>query len=528
MSTQVFDIEKIIAPLADGKPPCGELAKYEPEYESAEREVAKQEGVTPLPVNWAQVLDFSKTVLESKSKDLLMASYLCFALFNLKGYPGLASGLKAYLALVKNYWEDVFPEKRRMRGRIATVTWLTEKLNRAMDKRPPESGDGPALTEGIAALEELGQFFTEQLARDAPDLNIILRVLREYARECERANTATAPAAAPASPSVVGPVVIASEDDVPKALRPCQVTVFSAAAFIRGRKLEDPRSYRLMRVGAWLTVDQLPSHKEGITQFTAVPPAVVQKYAAYVAEKKYAQLIPEVEESFSKSPFWLDAHRLTANALEGLGASHAPARQTVINELALFLRRLPEALHLKYSDATPWANDQTRLWIEQEVMAVKDTKGRAGAMNLAAAGEEAPWVVAQAEAKQLAAKGKITEALALFHDGYAQSSAQRARFCWGLMQARFCLDAGLAHVALPQLEYLDQMSVRFSLEEWEPNLSMEVARVLLVCYAQTAEKNKKLKEPLAPKVEQLFARICRLDLNAALQMESKISQQQSV
>ena len=525
MSTQVFDIEKIIAPLADGKPPCGESATYEPEYESAQREVAKQEGVTPLPVNWAQVLDFSKTILESKSKDLLMASYLCFALFSLKGYSGLASGLKAYLALVKNYWEDLFPEKRRMRGRTATVTWLTEKLNRAMEKRSPESGEGPAITEAIAALEELDKFFTEQLAREAPDVNIILRILRGHARELEHAATAaTAPAAAPVSGSVAGLVVIASEEDVPKALRPCQVTVFSAAAFIRGKKLEDPRSYRLTRVAAWLTVDQLPTHKEGITPLTAVPPAVVQKYATYVTEKKYALLISEVEESFSKSPFWLDAHRLTANALEGLGASHAQARQAVINELALFLRRLPEALHLKFSDSTPWANDQTRLWIEQEVMAVKDAGARAGTMNLAAAGEEAPWVVAQTEANQLAAKGKITEALALFHDGYAQSSAQRARFCWGLMQARFCLDAGLPHVALPQLEYLDQMSTRFALEEWEPNLSMEVARVLLVCYAQTAEKNKKLKETQAPKVEQLFARICRLDLNAALQMEPKLSQ----
>ncbi|MBI3776775.1 MAG: type VI secretion system protein TssA, partial [Gammaproteobacteria bacterium] len=492
--------------------------------------VAKQEGITPLPVNWEQVLNLSKIVLETKSKDIMMASYLCFALFDRKSYAGLASGLKACTALVKNYWEDIYPEKKRMRGRIAAITWLAEKLERAMEQRRPDTGDGPVLAESIATLEELDKFLTEQLASESPDLNKLLRLLRDFARDSERAATAAvaAPAATAATSEAAGPSVVATEQDLPKALRQCQATVRSAAGFIRSQKLEDPRSYRLTRIGAWLMIDQMPMQTNGVTQLTAVPTAVTQKYAAYAAEQKHAVLIPEVEESFSKSPFWLDAHRLTANALEALGASHAQARQTVINELALFLRRLPGLANLKYSDGTPFANDQTRLWIEQEVTAAKDSGSRSGTMNLAAAGEEAPWVVAHNEAKQLAAKGKMDEALTVFHNGYAQSSAQRARFCWGLVQARFCLDAGLAHVALPQLEYLDQMSTRFALEEWEPALSLEVARVLLVCYAQTAEKNKKLKDALTSKAEQLYARICRLDLNAALQMELKVFQQQTV
>ena len=526
MSTQVFNIEKIIAPLTGGKP-CGESAKYEPEYESLELEIAKQEGITPLPVDWGQVLSLSQIVLESKSKDLLIASYMCFALFDRKGYAGLASGLKACLALVKNYWEDVYPEKKRMRGRIAAIEWLAAKLERAMEQRRPDSGDGPVLAESIAALEELDKFFTGQLAREAPDVNKVLRLLREFAREGERAAAAavSTPTVTPASSEAAGPAVVANEQDLPKVLRQCQAMVRSAAAFIRSQKLEDPRSYRLTRIGAWLMIDQMPMQQNGVTQLAAVPAAVVQKYTAYVTEQKFSVLIPEVEESFSKSPFWLDAHRLTANALETFGASHAQARQTVLNELALFLRRLPELPNLKYADGTPFANEQTRLWIEQEVMTVKDSGGSAaGATSSAASGEDAPWAAAQIQAKQLAAKGKMPEALALFQSGYAQSPAQRARFCWGLAQARFCLGAGLVHAALPQLEYLEQLSTRHALEEWEPALSLEVARVLLVCYAQTAEKNKKMKDSLAPKAEQLFARICRLDLSAALKTELKVFQ----
>lgn len=525
MSTQVFDIEKIIAPLEGGKP-CGELAKYEPEYEGVELEVAKQEGITPLPVDWGKVLSLAQTVLESKSKDLMMASYLCFALFDRKGYAGLATGLKAGLGLVKNYWEDMYPEKKRMRGRIAAFEWLTGKLERAMEQRRPASGDGPMLTESITALEELETFLSGQLEREAPDLNKITRVLREFARDLERAAAAATAAAtaAPATAEAGGLVQVGSEQDVPKALRQCQTMLRSVAAFIRNQKLEDARSYRLTRLGAWLLIDQMPAQQNGVTPLSAVPAAIVQKYNAYLAEKQYSALIPEVEESFSKSPFWLDAHRYTATALESFGPSHAQARETVINELALFLRRLPELVKLKYSDGTPFANEQTRLWIDQEVTPTHEAEGANSGASSAVPGEEAPWRAAQSEAKKLAAKGKLADALALFQTGNMQSGSQRARFCWGLAQARFCLDTGQAQAALPQLEYLEQQGGRYALEEWEPGLSLEVAQVLLVCYAQLVEKNKKMKDTLAPKVDQLYARICRLDLNAALQTELKAFQ----
>jgi type VI secretion system protein VasJ len=242
-----------------------------------------------------------------------------------------------------------------------------------------------------------------------------------------------------------------------------------------------------------------------------------------VTEQKFATLIPEVEESFAKSPFWLDAHRLTAVALENLGPAYAAAKAVVISELASFLRRLPELPTFKFADGTPFANEQTRLWIEQEVL----TGGGAGGAPSTAAGgesEAAPWLAGQAQAKQLAVKGKLAEALDLLRAGAQQSQSQRERFGWELAQAKFCIDAGMQQVALPQLEHLDRQTEKFALDDWEPVLSLEVARLLLLCYAQSAEKNKKLKEAYAPKAESLYARICRLDINAALKLDMKAFQ----
>ncbi|WP_171899633.1 hypothetical protein [Candidatus Marithrix sp. Canyon 246] len=49
---------------------------------------------------------------------------------------------------------------------------------------------------------------------------------------------------------------------------------------------------------------------------------------------------------------------------------------------------------------------------------------------------------------------------------------------------------------------------RFNLEEWEPTLSVEVARLLLMC----KDTNR-----------QLYARLCRLDVASALTLEKNVT-----
>jgi type VI secretion system protein VasJ len=523
VSAQPVDIEKIVAPLAGAKP-CGESAKYEPEYENLEAEIAKESGITPKPVDWSHVQRNAQAILETKSKDLLVGAYLAYALFDKRGYAGLAGGLKVLRAFVQNFWEDVYPEKKRMRGRVAAFEWLGSKLERAIEQNRPAAGEAAALAECTAVFEELGKLLETQLGRDAPDMSKAQRLLREHAREAERPAPPSTPppGAAAAGGGAAGPISVATEQDVPKALRAIQATARAVASFIRAQKLEDPRSYRMTRIGAWILIDQLPQQQNGVTPLAAVPPAVVQKYNGYITEQKFAVLLPEVEESFAKAPFWLDAHRLTAVALENLGPAYAAARTVVIGELAAFLKRLPELLNYKFSDGTPFANEQTRLWIEQEVLA----GGGEGAAAASGAGESesAPWLAGQTQAKQLAVKGKVGDALDLLRAGAQQSQSQRERFGWELAQAKFCIEAGMQQVALPQLEHLDRQTEKFALDDWEPALSLEVARLLLLCYAQSAEKNKKLKETYGPKAESLYARICRLDINAALKLDMKAFQ----
>ncbi len=48
-------------------------------------------------------------VLSEKSKDIRVASYLCFALWQQESFAGLAEGLSAIEILVRDFWDGLLP-----------------------------------------------------------------------------------------------------------------------------------------------------------------------------------------------------------------------------------------------------------------------------------------------------------------------------------------------------------------------------------------------------------------------------------
>ena len=119
----------------------------------------------------------------------------------------------------------------------------------------------------------------------------------------------------------------------------------------------------------------------------------------------------------------------------------------------------------------------------------------------------------------MAGNGKLPEAATLFQKGIAKASRQRQRFLWRLRLAKVCMQSGKPQLAQPQLESLDEEVGRFGLEEWEPELSLEVIHQLLLCRQRIAAA----KQDQSPEVERqlhvLYQRLCKLDVNAALEVE---------
>ena len=261
----------------------------------------------------------------------------------------------------------------------------------------------------------------------------------------------------------------------------------------------------MARIATWLLVDQPPPHNDGVTQLQPPPAERRKQLAGKVEQRQFGDVIPELEQTLARAAFWFDGQRLVASVLQAMGADYAAARDVVIAEVGHVLRRLPELLDLKFADGTPFADAQTRMWLQNEVLVAgsEDERG-------AAEGEAAPWDAAAAAARAALMKGDAASAFASFEQGLAGSSG-RNRLCWRLSLASLLVQSGRAAVAVPLLEAAEADLQRVNLEEWEPNLCASLYRLLVAAYAKAGAKNDDAKRELA------YARLCSLDPINAMQ-----------
>ena len=513
-----------------GDNPTGASIRYEPEFENIETEVNKLHSVHQEQVAWDVVINTGTAILGEKSKDLTVACYLCLGLFEKHGYTGLNTGLIILRDMITHFWDGMYPELRRLRARAGAVSWLAEKMGGALAKSPPGGGDREAVTSAFQLVGEIDAKLGELMQGQDYSLMDLYRPLKEFQRDLQQKETAqqskptqSAPAAGGASsaPADLGTVAVTSKEEAQKVTRGCQAAIKTLSGYLRQQKLSDPAPYRMLRFSTWIVIDRLPPNNNGETQLPATANEKQLAFESLLDAGEYAKLINESEEMLTRAPFWLDVHRYTAAALQQLGDEYGAARSAVVSVLAEFVGRLPGLLELRFQGGTPFADDATRAWIESEI---KSIGGGNSADTPAAAHTETvnePWTEIFQQAKQLKVKKKLKEALALFQTGRVTAPNERERFLWDLTQARFCFESGLVELALPQLDHLDRQIERFSLEEWEPGLSVSVARLILMCNDKSNEGTKSRLAGLADRVERARARLYRLDPSSALDLQKK-------
>ena len=120
-------------PINDDQPSGAEV-RYEPEFEELQAEIDK----LSIPsasggLDWQKVSDLAAKILAEKSKNLLVASYLAVSQVHLNQIDGLALGLNIIHDLLDRYWENLFPPKKRLRGRIGAIEWWVEKIAAALE-----------------------------------------------------------------------------------------------------------------------------------------------------------------------------------------------------------------------------------------------------------------------------------------------------------------------------------------------------------------------------------------------------------
>ncbi|MGA1826157.1 MAG: type VI secretion system domain-containing protein [bacterium] len=420
-----------LQPIADDKP-TGNSARYASEFDILGAEILKLESNEPDSIDWAKVEELSVFILQTISKDLLVASFLCEALFIQQNFDGLSIGFTILRDMLKEYWDSLFPEIDRMKGRISAIEWLIKQLSASI----PQKNSGPSNRQRVIECsnlwEEIDALLQEKLKDNTPDSSKIKDLFQNRVKEQEKDTCG--------SPRI---------SDTKKALLHAQATLIRIAALIRTKHPENPLPYRIVRAVTWMMLDHLPPAKNQITDIQEISSSIRTSIEKDLQSKDWLKVINCVEDIFVKYPFsfWLEGHKYSIQAMEKLGPSYSKARLVIIEEFAHFIRRFPDIVTLRFSNGAPFASEQTKQWIKNEIACgtgpIKDTDF-------------------------------------------------------------------------------------FSLEHWDPVLSVEVIYLLLHCYyrgiqKETGETPKVLDEEMRKKCSQLYGRLCQLDLEKALQMEKIIS-----
>ncbi len=542
--------------------PSGEDVRYDPVYEDLLSEIEKLASPTSQGgIDWNKIAKLAEELLREKTKNILIASYLFVAVLNSRGAEMLPPLMIMYRGIIENFWDSLFPPKKRKKARINALDWWLEKLLTAIDSFPEDT----ALEEEdkislMAELQGLDDFLAQNLD-DAPLLHQLRNRLDaiaiipkpepeipapEKSEEASAPETETAalaenggeaartesekdsaPEKAPeaesaeikkAPPPPAPPKTAPAENAEDLQGEPEQILrrgldmLRRAATLLMQKNPSDPTSYRLNRISAWLNIKTLPPARKGETH---LPPPMDQEKEALrglYERGNFSALLESAESRVGQYLFWTDLSRYVAESLMHLG--HTAAQKVVEEETAAYVKRLPGIENLTFSDGTAFADEETKEWLREIVSSAEGSAGSAGNT-----GDEEQVRIAEIykDAMSLAKEGKAAEALELLQKHSKETNSRRAGLLWRIHFVRLLLYLKKPRLAIPHAEELLAELDRYAIEIWDPDLALNA---LIQIYETFRPRNGEPENEENGKQcsEAVLDRISRLHPAAALRL----------
>lgn len=418
-----------------------------------------------------------------------------------------------------------------------------------------------ALTASTELLDQLGAFHEDKYGDDYPALNKLTATIDEVkqvvsallyekrktdpdpvaveAAEAEPEEEAfvpdepepveeEAPVAAPVRAAAPTPKAAKASGfgGMPTTAEQAQAAVLGGAVFLQGEAAASPAPYLIcsgLRFGETRLEGSYPA-----SDFAVAPPTETRQLLRRLAnEGNWDELLKSSLRTLIEpcARAWLDLHRYIWRAASSNGQD-ALAKAVVATVRGL-LQDIPELRSWSMDDDTPVGNAETQQWIDAEVLPP--------APELVVVTEEEPAVEAApvytpppspaADAGEPARPAIYDEAVALLKAKRAGEAIQllvrdaelqpsgRSKFQRRVQVAQLCLAAGQGTIAYPILQELSREAERRGLETWETGQMLaQPLALLLKCLDRRGSPPEEK--------EALFERLCRLDPQAALDLNS--------
>jgi type VI secretion system protein VasJ len=533
-------LEGLTAPIDGG---VGRDVSYDASFEGMKAEVDKLQSLEGGRVDWAAVVSAAEQILESESKDFRVVLYYGVGLSQTSGAPGVFDGLVVLDALIEKFWEPMYPPLKRPRARGNVCSWFNDFTAPVVDAWTPTLADRDV---GLG-LERIFRRVDGELADKLGDAYPGMTALREAIRRLVQRLPAEAPPPPPppppsppkaeaapassASPASTGGAAesgeVAAADEVPTStgggggyspddivdsgsaytvLAEISPVLKRAAQVFRDENAASPEAHRLVRIATLLFLNAPLPAEAGETTIDPPDATAIEQATALHASQDWEALARLAEETTAAMPLWLDGHCHAARAYENLGEPYDGARRVIEGEIAALALRSPGIVDLRFAGGTPFATDDAKAWIAGL------TSGGGGGGGGASKDPVAKAVV---QAQELLAAEQLPQAVALLQRTASSAASPMVRFRAKLEGAKILLVAGFADLARAQLEGLDRLVERHRLDEWDPDLAVQLYATLYRAQRLAGHADSEVPEVRA-RVLATWERLCQLDGAAAL------------
>jgi len=553
--SKVIGPDRVLGPTFDailtpfeGDAPYGSDVTYGERCDGITEEIQKLTAATSkeISIDWKRVRTLCIEVLTEESKDLRVACYLAVALFRTDGYPGARDGLDIIHAYVADHWEGIFPPVKKRARRANDLRFVIDRLPPLVDELDPKPEDFEYLHAMVASVPLLADLARDLLLEKDPRFGELISSLKKRAAE------APAPAPPEPAPSPETPKPTESEEGAddgatseasaaaappspaaPTAAPEITIETNASAAAIRSqiagavKPLRDseplsPVPYRILRLLKWDGITGPTA--AGRTQLSGPRSSDLNALQIMHGASNWPALLDKSENLFKSGLTWfLDLQHYTALSLENMDPAGAAslAAGAVKNATNQALKRNPILVDCLFIDDTPFASDETRVWLAEiategtRVGVTRGSPGTGGPSGLEAGDVD--------KAIKLLREKKLSEGMEVLQRGVENARGPRAQFRARLDAATACLDSNQASWARPMLESLEREIGALTFELWEKPWAIELHQLLAICYGRLAKTTTgDQQERCETRLNEIKDALLRLDMQAAAAIDESI------
>ncbi|WP_027362150.1 type VI secretion system protein TssA [Halodesulfovibrio aestuarii] len=461
---------RITQPISENSP-VGERLLDDSLLDFVESQMMKIGSLAHADVQWGEAENSACTLLEKKTKDLKILTYLLQCLQHKANPESFTLSVYILADFIKEYWESCYPAPGP-RGALPRRKYFSQIMQRTV--KAAETLDGSCfgfdqkeeLEEALSLLEEAVK--AQKLSVESVDeVNALVRRKLSLVKDGVEPEVAEATAVSgknvivkPALQSPSHKLEIDNSSD-----RAVKQTLLKVADLLSELDEGQSLSLRLRRFAVWFSITAAPeADSSGATQLMPVSVDRTKEYEEQLQRGADLALWRKVEKSLTVAPFWLDGHYLSYRVATKLGKKEWA--EAIHSEVRVFISRLPSLLHLSFKGGIPFANQETLRWLNTVVSQESTTESGGD------------WSSLRSEALELAEEGGVSVALARLNEGLSTAEEPRDKFYWRMLSADVMHAHQLSAIAHQEYENLLGQISSLSVTDWEPSLIQRLATVV--------------------------------------------------